>query len=197
MRTSKTIATISYNTPDFLIYKLNELIDRKKISDWMFIKHTAEQDEKKDHIHLWIKPNTLLDTMDLQNHFKEVVFESEKPLKCIDFVNSSTDDWILYCQHFRPYLASKGQSREFCYTREDFVFYDVDNFDYNYEHAFKASEWAQKWQMLEFLNDPEIAPADLIKKGMLSLNMASQLNALKALERNYGSTYRNGRKGHE
>lgn len=73
MRTSKPIATISYNSADFLKLRLNDLIKSKKICDWMFIQHTAEADEKKDHIHLWIKPNTLLDTMDLQEHFLELI----------------------------------------------------------------------------------------------------------------------------
>ena len=71
MRTSKPIATISYNSETYLRDKLNELIKSHKISDYMFIKHKAESDERKDHIHLWIKPNTLLDTMDLQKHFTE------------------------------------------------------------------------------------------------------------------------------
>lgn len=47
MRTSKPIATISYNSADFLKLRLNDLIKSKKICDWMFIQHTAEADEKK------------------------------------------------------------------------------------------------------------------------------------------------------
>ena len=57
MRTSKTISTISYNTKDFLEFKLMELMDSGDISDWFFIQHFAEEDEKKDHIHLWVKSN--------------------------------------------------------------------------------------------------------------------------------------------
>ena len=67
MRTSKPIATISYNTEEYLVSRLQELVRNKKICDYMYIKHFKEEDETKDHIHLWIKPNTLIDTMDIQD----------------------------------------------------------------------------------------------------------------------------------
>lgn len=198
MRTSKPIASISYNSPEFLKYKLNELIKAKKISDWMFIFHTAEEDEKKDHIHLWIKPNTLIDTMDLQEFFMEIDIKNPtKPLKCIDFQSSKTDDWILYCEHFLPYLATKNESREFCYTKDDFVFYDEDNFDELYNHAHKGSDWATRNQILQQLKNNQIRPSDLILNGTLPLNMASQLSALKYLQTHYGVLDRNGRDNHE
>ena len=187
MRTSKPIATISYNSSDYLLLKLKELIKAKKISDYVFIKHKAEVDEKKDHIHLWLKPNTLLDTMDLQNHFKELdPGNPTKPLKCIDFRASSIDDWILYCQHYEPYLASKMESREYHYTKDDFVFYDEDTFDDLYAHAFKGSEWAHRNQILEALSTNQIKPTDLILNGTIPLNMASQLNAFKYMQSHYG-----------
>ena len=43
-----------------------------KICDWYFVYHFAEIDERKDHIHLFIQPNTLLDTMDLQDFLREI-----------------------------------------------------------------------------------------------------------------------------
>ena len=70
MRTSKPIATIAYNTVDFLEQKLAELLRNHKIQDYFFIYHIAEEDEKKDHIHLYIEPNTRIDTMDLQEFFR-------------------------------------------------------------------------------------------------------------------------------
>lgn len=194
MRTSKPISTISYNTEEFLIMQLGELIKSHKISDYMFIKHKAESDERKDHIHLWIKPNTLLDTMDLQKHFTEIVLDNpKKPLKCIDFRASQVDDWILYNQHFEPYLKSKGESREFHYRKEDFRFYDEDTFDDLYIHAFKGSDWAKRYQMLQALGNSSISPVDLIMSGTIPLNMASQLNALEHMKKDL---WRNGKKTH-
>ena len=197
MRTSKPIATISYNSPEYLTYQLNELVSKHKISDWIFITHFAEEDEKKNHIHLWIKPNTLVDTMDLQKYFLEAnPADPKKPFKCIDFRQSSIDDWILYNQHYKPYLASKGESREYHYTRDDFVYCDEDTFDDLYNHAFKGSEWAKRYQILEQLASGMTNPSKLILNGTVPLNMATQLNAFEYMRTHYG-TDRGGHEGHD
>lgn len=197
MRTSKPIATISYNTQDFLVLKLDELARNQKICDYMFINHFAEEDERKNHIHLWIKPNTLIDTMDIQKFLTELDPGNPlKPLKCIDFRQSQVDDWILYCQHYEPYLASKAESRQYHYTKDDFVFYDEDTFEDNYYHAFKGSEWAKRNQIIQSLADSKINPTDLILNGSLPLNMASQLNAFQYMKTHYGLD-RGGRDNHE
>ena len=109
MNTSKPIATISYNSEPFLISVLNSLYSLHIISDYMYIVHEPEEDEKKRHIHLFLKPNTKVDTIELQERFKELDPHNSKPLGCIDFVSSKIDDWILYNQHFKPYLASKHE----------------------------------------------------------------------------------------
>ena len=163
----------------------------------MFINHFAEEDERKNHIHLWIKPNTLIDTMDLQKHFTELdPANPMKPLKCIDFKQSQVDDWILYCQHYGPYLASKGESREYHYSRDDFVYCDEDTFDELYHHAFKGSEWAKRYQILQALEQGKMSPTQLILNGTVPLNLASQLNAFKYMETHYGLD-RGDRKNHE
>ena len=198
MRTSKPISTISYNTQEFLVHQLDELVKNHKVCDYMFINHFAEEDEKKNHIHLWIKPNTLVDTMDLQKFFVEANPDNPlKPFKCIDFHSSkSVDDWILYAQHFEPYLASKGESREYHYTKDDFIYNDEDTFDDLYNHAFKGSEWAQRNQILRALSDGSANPTSLILNGTVPLNMASQLNAFKYMQSHY-SLDRGGRCNHE
>lgn len=197
MRTSKPIATISYNSQEFLVQQLDVLVKNHKICDYMFINHFAEEDEKKSHIHLWIKPNTLLDTMDLQHHFTELnPSNPTKPFKCIDFRFSDVDDWILYSQHFEPYLASKGESREYHYTRDDFVYNDEDTFDDLYNHAFKGSEWAKRNQILQALSEGQNNPISLILNGTVPLNMASQLNSFKYMQTHYGLD-RGGRPNHE
>lgn len=198
MRTSKPISTISYNSQEFLIHQLNELMKNHKICDWMFINHFAEADEKKNHIHLWLKPNTLLDTMDLQQFFTELDPKNPmKPLKCIDFRTSQTDDWVLYNMHHEPYLASKGESREYHYIKDDFVYADEDTFDDIYNHALKGSEWAKRNQILCQLNDGNLNPVNLVLNGTVPLNLASQLNALQYMRTHYGQLDRGGRDNHE
>lgn len=197
MRTSKPISTISFNSPEYLHSKLVELYRNHKISDWIFINHFAEEDERKNHIHLWIKPNTLLDTMDLQKHFVEINPENPtKPFKCIDFRTSSIDDWILYSMHYEPYLKFKNESRVYHYSKDDFVYCDEDSFEDLYYHALKGSEFAKRYQTLQMLKDSQINPSELILSGSLPLEKAQALNALMNLKTHYG-TYRGGRKGHE
>lgn len=198
MRTSKPISTISYNTIPFLDTKLAELVRNHKISDYMYIFHHAEKDEKKDHIHLWLKPNTLLDTMDIQHFLTEPTDNPSKPLKCIDFrITHDTDDWILYSQHFRPYLATKGESRDYLYTRDDFRFCDEDTFDDLYMHAFKGSKWAQNNQILQQLTNGDVSPVDLIKNGTIPLGMACQLSAFNYMNTHTNGVDRGGRQDHE
>lgn len=198
MRTSKEISTISYNSKDFLIDKLNHLIEKHTISDYMFIYHNAEADESKNHFHLWMRPNTLVDTMDIQNYLMEYdSMHPTKPLKCIDFRVSNYDDWILYGQHYVPYLAFKGEAREYHYSREDFIYYDEDTFENYYNHAFKGSDFAKRYQIIESLKEYSDNPTALIDNGTISLNMASQLNAYMYMKTNYDYLDRNGRSNHE
>lgn len=199
MRTTKCVSTISYNTEKFLQTKLFELLELHKISDFMYIVHLPEEDEKKRHIHLFIKPNTLIDTMDLQNYLTEVDLNNPlKPLKCIDFrFTKDIDDWILYNQHYPPYLATKFESRKYTYDKSDFKFADEDTFDDYYLHAFKGSKFAQNNQILKAIANKDIKPSELINNGTVPLNMASQLSAYMYLESHYNITDRGGRMGHE
>lgn len=198
MRTSKPISTISYNSVPFLKSKLDELVRNHRISNWLFIQHHAEVDEKKDHIHLWIKPNTLLDSMDIQQFFEEYdPLRPDKPLGCIDFVSSQVDDFILYGLHLEAYLKSKFESREYHYLPSDFVYCDEDSFEDLLNHALRGSDWAKRNQLLQMLGSDNVSPVDLIMSGAVGLNMAPSLNALEKLKENHGYLDRGGRPGHD
>lgn len=198
MRGKVCMSTISYNTKDFLVAKLDELVKKHTISFYMGIYHYAEADETKDHIHLYIQPNKIIDSMDLQDYLKEIdPLKPNKPLGCIDFRKSEPDEWILYDQHYAPYLASKFESREFCYTKEDFFSSDSLTFDDLYHHAFYGSKWAQRNQMLNAIKDSENNPINLINNGTIPLNLASQLNAYKYMQTHYGTLDRGYHENHE
>lgn len=200
MKTRKPISTISYNSIDFLIMKLDELVKNHVISFYMMIFHFAEDDEcaGKDHIHVYMEPNGQLDTMDIQDFLKEYdPLKPDKPKGCINFCRSEPDDWILYDQHFAPYLASKFQSREFMYEKSDFISSDSFTFDSLYYHAFYGSEWSKRNQILQSLCDDDISPVSLINSGVVPLQQASQLNAYKYMQKTYGTLSRNGRENHE
>lgn len=130
MRTTKPIATISFNTPDFLELKLNELQKAGRLSFWAFITHKPEDDEggNKEHIHLYVEPSKMLQTDDLKREFLE--FDPQcpkKPRGTISFNSSKFDPWYLYALHDKRYLASKGQSRRFHYKHDEIRTSDSDD----------------------------------------------------------------------
>ena len=65
MKTTKPIATISYNSTEFLDLKLSDLISSKKIEYYCYIVHLGEDDEsgKKDHIHPYVEPARLIEAV--------------------------------------------------------------------------------------------------------------------------------------
>ena len=139
LNTRKEISTIGYQSKEFLLSKLQELIHAHIISDYMLISHKAEEDEKKDHWHIWLQPNTQIDSMDLQEMLTEFnPKEPSKPFKCINFHYSQYDDWIPYNLHDKAYLAIKGESRKYHYKPEEILRYDDDTFEYLYYHAFQS-----------------------------------------------------------
>lgn len=133
MRTTKPIATISFNTPEYLAQKMTELLKSGRVSFWAFIRHKAEDDEggKKDHCHLYVEPSKMLQTDDLKDALKEFdPTNPTKPLGCISFKSSKFDPWYLYALHDKRYLASKGQSRRYHYKHDDIVTSDPDDLLY-------------------------------------------------------------------
>lgn len=193
MNTSKPIATISYNSIPWLEDRLTELLRNRTISAWFFMPHKAEKDEKKDHIHVWLNPNKKLDTMALQDFLKEPVDGSTKPLGCIDFTSSKIDDAVLYYAHYKPYLAWKGQSREYHYDWNEFHTSDPDFMDNAIYHALHCSEFAERLRIMNALdNSPE--PAKLISSGIIPLQLSTQVRAYLQLQDD--TLERNGRSTH-
>ena len=90
MATSKPISSISYNTLDFLLDKLNEWYSEHLIQAWQLIQHKGE-DGDKDHIHFRIEPNCRLDPMRLQEELLQFTKDSKKPLGCRTFRPQAQD----------------------------------------------------------------------------------------------------------
>lgn len=134
MRTSKPISTISYNTIDFLVDTLQRLKYMRIISYYEFIVHLPDKDDKKQHIHLYIEPNKVLDTETFSNYFIESVSDNDKPLKCIHWQNSKFGDWYWYSLHDKDYLKAKMLERNCFYNDKDIFSSDRDT------HNYKVSE---------------------------------------------------------
>lgn len=127
MKTSKPFSTISYNTADFLYQKLSELVSRRQIDFFAWVLHYPEEDEAKEHKHLYIVPNGRIDTDQVLDYLLELdPKKPDKPLKCMRPHSSKFADWYLYALHDTAYLASKGQARKYHYTLSDVVSADKD-----------------------------------------------------------------------
>lgn len=197
MRTTKPISTISYNSPEYLEARCNELVKAKKVSFWAFVEHEPEDDEAglKRHIHLFIEPSKLIQTDDLRDFFKEIDINNPavKPLGVIAFHSSKFDDWYLYSKHDASYLASKDQSRRFHYEHDMFITSDDDDLNYRVKtinllevSPFKAMEEAVK---------VGVSWEEYFLRGLIPIyQVIPYERAYRMMQANY--TYRNGRQTH-
>ena len=201
MRTTKPISTISFNTPDYLAHKLEELVKAKRLSFWAFISHLPEDDEagNRDHIHVYIEPAKMLQTDDLKDELKE--FDSAKPDKprgCISFRSSKFADWYLYALHDKAYLASKGQKRKYHYKHDDILSSDSDDLQFKartidmlsvspYADILEAQRQGLSWEEYFRRGTVPLPQIALFQRAWYSL-LAPQTPDLQ--------TDRNGRKGH-
>lgn len=171
MKTRLPFSTISFNTPEYLTQKLNELRNAKILSEWFFITHKAEADEAgaRDHNHVYFIPSKGIQTDDVRQELKEFDPQNpEKPRGCLTMRSSKFGNWYLYALHDPDYLASKGESRKFHYKREDFKASDQDVLDeliYEIDvvgelGAFKGMSDAKKRGMTfqEYFNLGRVAP---------------------------------------
>ena len=119
MKTSKPIATISYNSENFLREKIYEWKRCGFIEYGMWILHQPDVDGDKPHYHVYLQPAKLIQTEELILRSKELdpnwkplesyVDEKEKErhekkqfLGMTVFKSSETSNWILYitCKSF-------------------------------------------------------------------------------------------------
>lgn len=158
---------------------------------WAFINHEPEEDENSQHKHLVLKLNKVYDTMNLNEFLVEPCPYDPRPFRCMDFHKTKStegcyiDDWILYEMHDPEYLAWKGQSRKYQYSFDDFVSDDLFNLKELYNHAYKASEFAVRRNLLRKLQDVDFNPAELIETGQVPLQQAGALNAYDFMRRTH------------
>lgn len=119
--TKKPISTISFNSGEFLGMKCKELVKDDLIQSYMYIKHYAEEDTKKDHYHLYLIPSKPVDPQKVRLRFREPSLTGAADLGCLPFQPSKVGDWLLYSLHYPPYLLRKGLSRINTYNLSDIV----------------------------------------------------------------------------
>ncbi len=201
MITRSNISTISYNTDDFLIFKLNDMIKNHCIEFWAFINHIPEEDEMKQHKHLFIIPSGTVDTFALSDVLEEIDFTnpSMSPLGTIFWKHSKFVDWYLYSLHDVDYLASKGESRKYHYDKSEFFVSESDYFN-ELIHSCDFSQYTKHKKLREAVQS-DVSFRDLFANGFIPVQQIGQYslayNLLKYGDMYYDKTDRNGRSGHE
>lgn len=128
MRTSKAFSTISYNTNEFLIRKLDSFVRRGDLQFWAFINHRAEDEERSDHTHLFMYPDGLVDTSQLKPEFDELHTDGSID-GCKLYKPSDWGNWYLYGLHDPAYLACKyelDKPKKYRYQPENVICSDKD-----------------------------------------------------------------------
>lgn len=201
MITRSNISTISYNTDDYLIFKLNDMIKNHCIEFWAFINHIPEEDERKPHKHLFIIPSGTVDTFALSDILEEIDFTNPTmpPLGTIFWKHSKFVDWYLYALHDIDYLASKGESRKYHYDKSEFIVSECDYFN-ELIHSCDFSQYTKHKKLREAVQS-DISFRDLFANGFIPVQQIGQYslayNLLKYGDMYYDKTDRNGRFGHE
>ena len=194
MKTSKAFSTISYNSEDFLKIKLDDLVVRRFIAFYAFVYHYKEEDEKKDHRHLFIIPNGQINTDQIGDILQELdPLHIDKPLACMPFCSSKWSDWFLYSSHDTAYLASKGQSRKYHYAEHDFV---TSNEDYLHElvTTIDRTKYAKTKEFIEKINNGE-SFFDMLQSGQIPAVQFNQWRNMYDYVKNE-TLYRNNRETH-
>lgn len=176
MRTSKPIATISYNTDNFLQKKLSTMVEQGKIDFFCYVQHMPEDDETKFHKHLFIIPSGYCDTTSLKNEFAEMEPGNEKSLGVINFVSSKFGDWFMYALHDKDYLRSKGLERKYHYNLQDFYASDENYFN-ELLHTADFTRWKCEARFKELVR-AGLSFGAILDKGAVPMNLISQFKVL-------------------
>ena len=194
MRTARPFSTISYNSESYLKSRLDELVNRRVLDFYAFIEHIAEEDEEKNHFHLYMEPSSIIQTDTITDYLKEDDEKHpDKPLGCIHCKSSKFGDWYMYACHDKAYLMSKGQTRKHHYVQEQFVVSDMLYFREEI-HCIDRSKYVGMERIREAVEDG-VDFRYMVKMGQIPVQLIKQYEyAYECMSSN--STYRAGRETH-
>lgn len=178
MASKLPLSVISYNSIPFAKAKLNEMRNEGYIMDYNIMPHLADTDDKKDHRHILVIPNGMIDWSDFRNRMQE--FDPSNPLKPLGVSTfetcNSIDDWILYVLHDEVYLEWKQRPRNIVnYSKELMICSDENLYEQQYYHAYNESEFARHNTKLQLLQDPDVRLTSLVSSGYYSINQIRNL----------------------
>ncbi len=173
MRTCKPFSTISYNSDAFLESKCKELIQNGILDFVVWITHAPEEDELKEHKHIYFRPASSIDTARIKLFLEEPDPKMpDKPLGCTIFKSSRFDDWYLYAIHDKAYLASKGQTRKYHYVLEQFSCSDWDFFREEI-NCIDRSKFVGIQRLVDAVDDG-LSFNYMVRMGMVPVQLISQ-----------------------
>lgn len=207
MKTTLPFSTISYNSREYLELKLKELTKARILSFWAFVPHIPEEDERKEHFHVYFEPAKPVQTEDVRDVFIEKREDEEKPRGCLP-CNKTKDfgDWYYYALHDEAYLLTKSMERKYHYKRSDFVCSDEDYFDEKIRtiDKLKISPYSKILEAIEhgisfeqFLASGRVPLPQLRQWKEAYFALLSVAEQKKADQGDYNHTERNGRVSHE
>ena len=148
MSTKRPLSTISFNTDSYLQSVLSDLAQDGIIQSYIYITHFAEEDTKKNHIHLMLVPAKPLDACKVRKRFIEPCADGD--LQCLPFQPSKLTDWLLYAMHFPPYLVRKGIVRVHHYNLQEFC--TNEPYEWLEDIFFRGSEELENKRVSTFLD---------------------------------------------
>ena len=156
MKSKQYLSTICYSPSAETGFKLNELVKSNKLDFFALISHKAEEDEKKDHDHLIIFPNTAVDTRELDAYLKCVPNENGETFGTCGIWHTvgkkNVSDWILYVLHDVMYMRIKGYTdRKYTYSEYDFLSSNQDGMDNLVYDAYHTSTFTFNRRVLDLI----------------------------------------------
>lgn len=194
MKTQRIISNISYNTDQHFSNVIHDL-NKRRVIDWCYwIRHKADKDELKDHIHFVLKPSSRIDTEDLRKALFELDPQNpSKPLTCTMKWNNTTSmaDWLLYAVHDKTYLASKSQQRQYRYEYSDLHSTDHDALleDWN---SIDRTKFDRLRLLLEAVEE-NVPFAVLVQQGIVPIAQRAQYDHQYTALQNLSKTKQAGR----
>lgn len=163
-----------------MISILDDLVKNNTIDFWCFIRHEPDEESKKDHVHLYVDPAKTIETTSLKDKFIQIVPGEALPRRNLNFRYSKFDDWYLYSLHQKDYLNEKGLYRNKEYSKEDFHFSDLDEF----ERYVSEINYSSIFNLDEIINAARIQMPiyQAIKDGILPAKNNKLLNLYKSIK---------------
>lgn len=201
LKTSKPISTIWWGDDEFLRFKLDDLVRRRILDFYAFIRHKPEEDEKKEHSHVFCIPSQRIDTNQLRDYLTQYDPNHPKPILPNPFRSSKYDDWEPYVLHDPVYLASKGQSRKFHYKFEEIQTSD-ENMLMELHHEVNWARFKTQ-DRVKAMAEQGISFTKIVADGIVPVQQINQYRTFyETVVEQYALSYRpktnrNGNENHE